>query len=472
MDASVIQAAQFAAMDKDRWRALVEKALKGAGFESLESVSDDGLRYGPVYPRRKDAATILRSDPARPWTIAQRIDDPDAVRAADQAADDIANGADGLVLSMNGAPGAYGYGLSVPASPVFAAILDRMDGNLNSIRFEGSAMTARAFADQLALKGLSKSGCSVHFGLDPVSAAAATARDFSLDGRIADLATGLAAFSFPGSTMKADGRIAHNAGASEAQELAFILSSLAALLRACESGGMPIEAALAATALGVAIDQQQLLSIAKLRTLRLLHSRLQEVCGMDAPRPAHIHAETSFRMLTRLDPETNILRNTIAAFAAGVGGADSVSVLPHTLSLGLPEAFARRIARNTQLILIRECHLDDVADPAAGSGGIEALTNALAEAAWREFQQIESEGGIMASLSAGAFQRRVATMRAKRAAENKEGRRPIIGTTLYPAAEERSVEVLAKRGRTPKSRGSHRSLDPVALDAAIEGEAA
>ncbi|HET7412008.1 MAG TPA: methylmalonyl-CoA mutase family protein, partial [Pararhizobium sp.] len=338
--------------------------------------------------------------------------------------------------------------------------------------FEGSAMTAQALADQLAAKGLSKSGCSVHFGLDPVSAAAATARDFTLDGRIADLAAGLAAFSFPGSTMKADGRIAHNAGASEAQELAFVLSSLTTLLRACESGGMATEAIFATTALGLAVDQQQLLSIAKLRALRLLHARLQEVCGVEAPRPALIHAETSFRMLTRLDPETNILRNTIAAFAAGVGGADSVSILPHTLSLGLPDAFARRIARNTQLILMRECHLDHVADPAAGSGGIETLTDALAEAAWREFQAIESEGGIMASLSAGTFQRRVAAMREQRAAEIRDGQRPIIGTTLYAAAEERPVEVLAKRGKTPKSRGSRRSLDPVPLDAALEGEAA
>ena len=111
-------------------------------------------------------------------------------------------------------------------------------------------------------------------------------------------------------------------------------------------------------------------------------------------------------MTTRHDPWVNILRATSAAFAAGLGGADSITVLPFTAALGLPDAFARRIARNTQLILLDESNLARVADPAAGAGGFEALTDALCEKAWALFQEIEREGGILESLTTGKLQAR------------------------------------------------------------------
>src|SRR5690606_1566671 len=114
---------------------------------------------------------------------------------------------------------------------------------------------------------------------------------------------------------------------------------------------------------------------------------------------ATVHAETSWRMMAAADPETNILRSTIACFAAASGGADSISVLPHTIAHGLPEAFARRVARNTQLIMASESHVAFVADPSSGSGAMEALTDALCESAWEEFRAIEREGGILRSLA-------------------------------------------------------------------------
>jgi methylmalonyl-CoA mutase len=147
-------------------------------------------------------------------------------------------------------------------------------------------------------------------------------------------------------------------------------------------------------------------------------------------------------MLTKRDAETNILRNTIAAFSAGIGGADTVSILPHTLAHGLPDAFARRIARNTQLILAGESHLDFVIDPVAGSGAIDALTGSLCEKAWDEFRRIEAEGGMLESLSKGHFQERVKAAREERAVKFRDGERAILGTTIYPAPEERAVATL------------------------------
>ena len=146
--------------------------------------------------------------------------------------------------------------------------------------------------------------------------------------------------------------------------------------------------------------------------------------------------------MTMGDPETNILRTTIAGFAAAVGGADTISVLPHTIAHGLPEGFARRIARNAQLLMAAESHLDFVADPASGSGTVEALTDALCAAAWKEFQTIETEGGILKSLADGHIQRRVREAGEARAKLYRSGERQIVGTTLYPPATERPVRTL------------------------------
>jgi methylmalonyl-CoA mutase len=158
-------------------------------------------------------------------------------------------------------------------------------------------------------------------------------------------------------------------------------------------------------------------------------------------------------MMTAADAETNILRTTIACFAAAVGGADSISILPHTIAHGLPAGLARRIARNTQVIMARESHLDHVGDPAFGSGSLEALTDDLCRAAWAEFQRIEAEGGILASLRDGHVQKRVMEARARLAADYASGRRAILGTTLHPPHNERKVETLAAEMRPGPTDG-------------------
>jgi methylmalonyl-CoA mutase len=159
-------------------------------------------------------------------------------------------------------------------------------------------------------------------------------------------------------------------------------------------------------------------------------------------------------MMTLKDPETNILRTTLAGFAAAAGGADSLSILPHTIAHGLPDAFARRIARNTQLIMANESHLGFVADPASGSGAVEALTAELCEAAWLEFQTIETEGGVLHSLAKGNIQKRVLEARDRRVTEYREGKRALVGTTIYPLATERPVETLDAELRPAPADGA------------------
>jgi methylmalonyl-CoA mutase len=172
-----------------------------------------------------------------------------------------------------------------------------------------------------------------------------------------------------------------------------------------------------------------------------LWAQVEQACGL-APKPLLISADTAWRMLTQRDPYVNMLRATGATFSAGLGGANIITVLPHTLALGLPDAFARRAARNTQLVLLEESNLAKVSDPAAGSGGIETLTQQLGEAAWSLFQEIEKAGGVFAALEQNLIQRKVAATRAVREANIFRRKEVLTGASEFPNLHEAHVAVL------------------------------
>jgi methylmalonyl-CoA mutase len=246
---------------------------------------------------------------------------------------------------------------------------------------------------------------------------------------------------FKGPFVLADGRPVHDAGGSEAQELAFTLAVAVAYLRALEAGGIALETARRALSFRLIADADQYLTMAKLRALRLLWARIEQACHL-APEPIFVAAHTAWRMLTQRDAYVNMLRATIATFAAGLAGANAITVLPHTLALGLPDPFARRVARNTQLVLLEESNLAKVSDPAAGSGGIEALTQALCEAAWTLFQEIEQAGGAFASLEQNLIQSKVAATRTLREGNIAKRREVLTGASEFPNLHEAHVAVL------------------------------
>jgi methylmalonyl-CoA mutase len=263
----------------------------------------------------------------------------------------------------------------------------------------------------------------------------------AVDRRLADLVASLEERGLNGSVLMADGRCYHEAGATEAQELAAVLATGVAYLRALQQHGIPLDTARRAIAFQLAVDADQFLGIAKLRALRCLWSRIEEACGL-APKPIRLHAESAWRMFTQRDPWVNILRVTMATFSAGIGGADVVTALPFSSALGLPDGFCRRVARNLQLILIEEAHLGRVADPVSGAGGFEALTDGLAGEAWRQFQAIEHAGGMLAVLRSGMLQSLVARAHDVRAAAVATRRLPITGTSTFPDINEQSVPTL------------------------------
>jgi methylmalonyl-CoA mutase len=448
MDSDVIRTTRLTTTDRNGWLALVAKALGGADFDkSMLSHTDDQIRIDPLYERARDVAPSGRIDPRKCWSIVQRVDDTDPQRANRQALEDIENGATGLAIIFEGAPNAFGYGLPGTAE----ALLRTLEGvslDKTHLRIDvhpASRMSVDWLVELLTRRRADPAKLSLSFGIDPAANFVGTGRlRMSIEALKASMPQSLAHFfamGVPAVLLEADGRVYHNAGATEAQELGAMLAAAIWHLRMFEEERQPLVYAAPHIGFALSVDQDQFMSIAKIRALRKLWIAAQEACSIE-PSQASIHAETSFRMLTKRDAETNILRNTIAAFSAGVGGADTISVLPHTLAHGLPDASARRIARNTQLILAGESHLDFVIDPTAGSGAIDGLTGSLCEKAWDEFRRIEAEGGMLESLSKGHFQERVKAAGEERAVKFRDGERSILGTTIYPAPEERSVSTL------------------------------
>jgi methylmalonyl-CoA mutase len=181
--------------------------------------------------------------------------------------------------------------------------------------------------------------------------------------------------------------------------------------------------------------------MAKFRAIRKLWARIEEACGL-SPKPTSVAAETAWRVMTRRDPYVNMLRTTIAVAAAGLGGADSIAVLPYTAALGLPDSFARRVARNSQLILLTESNLARVADPGAGSGALEAMTQGLCSAAWSSFQDIETAGGVWSALCAGTIQQNVAAVRLERQQALAYCNDILTGTNTFPNIHEIAAATL------------------------------
>ena len=392
-DETLTLAGEFPPTTEADWRRLVEAALKGASFDKrLVSQTYDGLRVAPLYPRAAGAKPVAGRKPGAAWTVMQRIDHPDPKAANRQALEDLENGATGLTLVFAGSLNANGYGLD--ASPeTLKRLLDgiALDAGI-TIDFNLSPPTRNAvqlFAELVKARKLSPAAVDLRASLNPIGGFAASGASpmpwRELSKNLGTAIRGLSEQGYRGPFAVADGRIIHNAGGSEAQELAFALAAAVDCLRAIEAAGVPLETARGMIYFRLAADADEFLTIAKFRAIRKLWARVEEACGL-APKPVIVAAETAWRMMTRHDPYVNMLRTTIAITAAGLGGADNIAALPHTAANGLPDAFARRVARNAQLILLEESSLAKVADPAAGSGAIEDLTAKSARRPGRNFK--------------------------------------------------------------------------------------
>jgi methylmalonyl-CoA mutase len=232
-----------------------------------------------------------------------------------------------------------------------------------------------------------------------------------------------------------DGPAFHNLGANATWELAGSVAAAVAYLRVLTESGLSVAKALTQISFRLAADDDQFMTIAKMRVLRQLWARVADVVGEPDSGAAVVHAETSLPMMTQRDPWVNMLRTTVAAFGAGVGGADTVLVFPFDVAIpggfpGMATSFARRMARNVQLLLLEESHVGRILDPAGGSWFVEHLTEQLAQQAWQHFQEIEKHGGFVDAREYIAGQ--IGKVAAQRADDIAHRKTAITGVNEYP----------------------------------------
>ncbi|HRO33772.1 MAG TPA: methylmalonyl-CoA mutase family protein [Brevundimonas sp.] len=448
----------FSAPDLDRWAVLARKALKDAPLEGLTRRDADGLAVRPLYA---DDGTppLVAARPveaqATPWDLRTLIEEADAAQANAAVLEDLNNGATSVVLSEAAA-----------ATSDIARVLEGVALELAPVGLEAGiegVQAARALA--AAAKGSPRARLMLH--LDPVSVAARLGRG----GLDADLALAAEeavrqAATYPLARLfLASGRAAHEAGATIGQELGLALASAAAMLRAATAAGLTVERALAGTVLGLSVDAEYLDGVAKVRAARLLWRSFARAAG--AETEAVIEARSSRRMLDARDPWSNMLRLSAAGFAGAVGGADAVILDGFTAAAGAPDGFARRMARNTQLVLMEEAQLGRVDDPAAGSWYLDARTRDLAQAGWAEFQRIEAEGGVQQALETETLRSRIVQARDARQAALSDNRAVMVGVTRFVDPDPRSAPV-APRAPSRQATPDFAPLTPVRWSAPFE----
>jgi methylmalonyl-CoA mutase len=451
-------AAGFPPTTRDQWRELVANVLRKAGREELPDPVEDALRVpvatgvsvaplytaedagdlpaavgvpgippfvrgsrpavGPAGSAAVSAAGGAEGGASGSWDVRQRHAHPDVALTREAIAADLENGVTSLWLEL-------GEG-AVPVDALGEVLAD-VYLDLAPVGVSGGLPAAEAL---LALvDGRTDLAPGGSLGLDPLGVQAASGEEQDLSG-LADVARRAPA---GWRTVVVDGTVFSDAGASAVEELGCSLAAGVAYLRALTDGGLGVDEAFAQLEFRYAASADQFTTIAGLRAARRLWNRVGEVSGASPDgRGQRQHAVTSSVMTTKRDPWVNMLRTTVACFAAGVGGADVVTVQPFDAALGLPDTFSRRIARNTQALLVEEAHLARVLDPAGGSWYVESLTDSLAEAAWAWFTEIEGAGGLAAALGSGLVRDRIAAAwdaRAERLAHRTDA---ITGVSEFP----------------------------------------
>lgn len=411
-------------------RRLTEEDADAKVWEKLTRTTLDGIGITPLGVPGVDA-TPVRPQRAGAWDVRSLVSGlrgGDAKAANEAALVDLDGGVTSLWVHADTTTdlAATLAGVMLDLAPV---VLDAPSAGLSAAR----ALVALADGTNLHP--------DTNLGADPLGAMLREVPVAPEEGEdeLRELATLARAHDIR--SVVVDATAAHDLGASDAQELGWAIAAGTAYLRMLSDHGLTAQQAAEQIEFRFAATDEQFPTIAKLRAARRLWSTVLHHSGADAPM--RIHAVTSRPMLSKYDPYVNMLRGTVAAFAAGVGGADAVTVLPFDAANGVPEAFGRRIARNVNHLLVDESHVAVVADPAGGAYAVEQLTNDLAAKGWAEFQTIEAEWE--AGQGFEAFRARIAAVVEKRDAEIAKRKRPMTGLTEFPNL----AETLPERAPDP-----------------------
>lgn len=457
-DTPLLLAGDFVEPTREDWDAEVLKVLNRKRPEGKELTIDqamarlrtttvDGVTIEPLYTQSErplghpgvmpfTRGTMVKTSPMTTWDIRQLHEDPDVEFTRREVLADLERGASSVWLRIGSD--------AIPADAV-AAVLAGVQPDLAPISLSSAEdQVAAAKALVAYWKAAGAHHARGNLGLDALALAARTGETPDLGAQAQWVTATLA--ELPGvRALTVDVLPYDDAGAGDIDQLAFAIATGVAYLRDLEAAGIAPADAFGQIAFRVSANADQFLTIARLRALRRLWARVGEVSGVPAgSRGAVQHAVTSWRMITRDDPWVNLLRGTIATFAAAVGGAEIITCLPFDAGQGLPDGFSRRMARNTQLVAAEEANIARVSDPAGGSWFVESLTDQLAGKAWAEFQEVEARGGMVEALSSGFVADKIAATSAERTKRVATRKQPITGVSMFPNPTE---EPLAVRPR-------------------------
>lgn len=475
----------------EQWREVVDKDLKGAPFDKkLITHTYEGIDIHPVYTRRDWSAQGNPSgfsgvspftrgmnplgNSVCGWDIRQEVLDPDIERANKSILEDLQRGVLSIqlrfdVAARNGEdpsdanPQFTGRdGMPLYCRKFLARAMKDVHVDAICVALEAGAAFLPAAAMLTAYyneRGVDLKRARAAFNADPL---AVYVRDGKLPvpvdvamQQMADLAVWTSK-NMPGATSVRVGTGPyHHAGATAAQDVAFSMATAVAYLRKLTDAGLSIDAAAKQLLFNFNIGTNQFLAIAKLRAARKLYARILEASGASSETAGgmNMHVRTSKRVITARDPWVNILRNTVTTFAAAVAGAQVVTTEPYDKALGVPDNFARRIARNTQVILMEESHLNRVIDPAGGCWFLESLTDQVAEKAYAIFREIESKGGMQAVIESGWARESIDsafTARLKNISTRKDA---VTGVSEFPNLGEKLPEK-----KTPDYATMHKTV--------------
>jgi methylmalonyl-CoA mutase len=429
----------FPKIDEPTWQHLAEKELKGAPFaKRMVTRTYDGIDLQPFY---NETSFATGQDPAglpgyapftrgtQPlgnllagWDIRQENAHPDPAIANTQILEDLGDGVVSVDLRLDGA-GSHGLdaddplaagltgrgGVSLSCGVDFEHLIAGVKLDIAGLFFDvgGAFLSVAALYVAAAGKaGVTLADLLGGFNADPLKV---LMREGALPMPMAqamhqmvDLAKWTAANAPRMTAVEVSTTPYHDAGASAAADIAFAIATGLDYLRALEAGGMEVDAAARQITFSMGLGCRFYLAIAKIRAARRLWADVVAASGGSAAaQKMRLRVSTGRRVLTTRDQSLNILRNTVACYAGAVGGADSITTTPFDAPTGLPSASARRNARNTHHILLEECHLAAVVDPAGGAWFVEAYTDALAVEAWSIVQQIEAQGGMLKATESG-----------------------------------------------------------------------
>ena len=462
-------AGEFPPATEEQWLALVDKVLKGAPLSRLQSSTAGGITVEPLYteatsPGADDksgfpgAAPFTRGSSAEPrpdgaWGIRTLLSTPDPIEANKTALRELERGSTELLVRFDAAfragvhPSDSEFAQLGGTDGVLIASAEDLEALCNGVYLDlapvylqpgsGFARAADLLIEVWNRSGIDPSSAVGGIGADPLGVLAAEGNlPQGLEAALTELgvlALGLHHTHPQVRSCSVDTSAYVEAGASEIQELAVMLSTAAVYLKACADAGLGIDDACSQIEVTLSVDADVFTGIAKLRAARRVFAALVAACGASpASQAMQMHVRTASRMMTRRDPWVNLLRVTSASLAAGLGGAASVTSLPFDVTLGEPEELGRRMARNTQLLLQEESNLGRVTDPTGGSWYVESLTDQIAHAAWAEFQRIEGSDGLVALLLDGRLATEIEQVRNARLTQVATREQAITGVSEFP----------------------------------------